>query len=32
MDAVDDMVSWLTRTQLDEYVEEIRRLVFTPDA
>ena len=32
MDAVDDMVSRLTRIQPDEYVEEIRRLVFTPDA
>ena len=32
MDAVDDMVCDLTQTQLDEYVEEIRRLVFTPNA
>jgi hypothetical protein len=32
MDDVDDMISRLTRSQLEEYVEEIRRLVFTSDA
>jgi hypothetical protein len=32
MDAVDEMVCHLTHTQLDGYVEEIRRLVFTPNA
>jgi hypothetical protein len=32
MDAVDSMISLLTPSQLEEYVEEIRQLVFTPDA
>ena len=29
MDAVDDMISRLSCSQLEEYVEEIRQLVFT---
>jgi hypothetical protein len=32
MDAVDDMISRLTPSQLEGYVEEIRQLVFTKDA
>jgi hypothetical protein len=32
MDAVDDMISRLSRSQLEEYVEEIRQLVFTRDS
>ena len=32
MDAVDDMISRLSRSQLENYVEEIRQLVFTRDS
>lgn len=32
MDAVDDMTSHLSRSQLEGYVEEIRQLVFTRDS